>query len=341
LVRLSLPVFPRVHCVSLSAALLTRPQAMGGSVLGLYTPLRLTPARIPLVSAHIPLRFKAGSNERRVELANLCTGTALQGMPNSLRVAPGPPGDRSLVSGIGLSLASIGRLATLTVYARDRFGNNVSAQSSLPHQWFFYSNATKHAAAVDCLRNLSNTPWCTSGQYSTSALILASGAWATDDLSNDSRYAISYKATISGHYSHLVQAFAPGGLQAHYFAGLSYVGPGIRSRIDPQVSFVWARAQDEVTTQVMVPIAIRWTGLLRPQRNESFTLILRSSGGTMSRGASAEGNGSARVWLQGRLVLSLPGAPEEQHARVDVLGNQLVCSPFSVSVLRSWLKRRL
>lgn len=95
---------------------------MGGSVLGLYTPLRLTPARIPLVSAHIPLRFKAGSNERRVELANLCTGTALQGMPNSLRVAPGPPGDRSLVSGIGLSLASIGRLATLTVYARDRFG---------------------------------------------------------------------------------------------------------------------------------------------------------------------------------------------------------------------------
>ena len=318
---------------------------MGGSVLGLYTPLRLTPARIPLVSAHIPLRFKAGSNERRVELANLCTGTALQGMPNSLRVAPGPPGDRSLVSGIGLSLASIGRLATLTVYARDRFGNNVSAQSSLPHQWFFYSNATKHAAAVDCLRNpannLTNTPWCTSGQYSTSALILASGAWATDDLSNDSRYAISYKATISGHYSHLVQAFAPGGLQAHYFAGLSYVGAGIRSRIDPQVSFVWARAQDEVTTQVMVPIAIRWTGLLRPQRNESFTLILCSSGGTMSRGASAEGNGSARVWLQGRLVLSLPGAPEEQHARVDVLGNQLVCSPFSVSVLRSWLKRRL
>ena len=271
-----------------------------------------------------------------MELANLCTGTALQGMPNSLRVAPGPPGDRSLVSGIGLSLASIGPLATFTVYVKDRFGNNVSAQDSLPHQWLFYSNATKHAAAVDCLRNpannLTNTPSCTSGQYSTSALILASGAWAMDYMSNDSQYAISYKATISGHYSHLVQAFAPGGLQAHYFAGLSYVGPGIRSRIDPQVSFVWARAQDEVTTQVMVPIAIRWTGLLRPQRNESFTLILRSSGGSGSRGASAEGSGSARVWLQGRLVLSLPGDPEEQHARVEVLGNQLVCSPLSVSV---------
>lgn len=300
------------------------------------TSLDHTITRMTRVSA-VANRFKGGSRAKQVGLAHLCTGAAIAGMPSSLLVAPGPPGDRSLVRGSGLSLASVGLLATLTVYARDRFGNNVSSASSLTHAWLFYSNATKHAAAVECLlppaasgaANRTTSLWCTSGQYLTSAHILAAGAWSTQ---HTSQYAISYVPTISGHYSHRVQAFAPGGLQAHYFAGLSYVGPSIRARVDPELSFAWARQQDEVTAQENVPMSIRWTGLLRPEKNETLTLILRSSGGPASR-TSAEGSGRARVYVQGKLVLFLPGAPQEEHARVSILGNQFVSLRPFVSVM--------
>jgi len=87
-------------------------------------------------------------------------------------------------------------------------------------------------------------------------------------------------------------------------------------------------------------ITIQRTGLLRPSRNETYTLILRSSGGPTSsstvtthespiegeggRGGGGRregGGGAAHVWVQGRRVLSVMGAEDEVEARAEIEGN--------------------
>ena len=146
------------------------------------------------------------------------------------------------------------------------------------------------------------------------------------------QHRLSYTATISAQYVHLVQAFRPGGLQGQYFAGTSFVGPALAARVDPELAFSW---QDgDVTPQAHVPLSVRWTGVLWPALNETYTLILRSSagipgggGGGVERagvGGNARSEGGARVWLQGKLVMQLSGGTEEEEARVDLLGNRWV-----------------
>ena len=127
-------------------------------------------------------------------------------------------------------------------------------------------------------------------------------------------------------------------LQGVYFAGSAFVAPSLLTRIDPRLALRWARSTDEVVgTGQAIPISIRWTGLLHPANNETFTLILRAAAGNTEGGGwdgapsgDAKGNrqeavmGSARVWLQGQLVLSLPGALSQEEARADVIGNTKV-----------------
>jgi len=163
--------------------------------------------------------FKGGMQPAAVPLHAMCT-ISLVPTPTALTVEPALPGDLSRARGAGLTLASIGKLASFTILARDRFGNNVSSSSSSssPH-FFFYSNATMHLAMLECVLQKALHPHelcnasarsCTTGQYYTRAHVLGRGRW---EGGGSSLYSMSMVATMSGNYSHVVQAFQPGGLQ--------------------------------------------------------------------------------------------------------------------------------
>ena len=87
-----------------------------------------------------------------------------------------------------------------------------------------------------------------------------------------------------------------------------------------------------MTTIAGLPLSVRWTGALLPALNETYTLILKSSGnsqvGESGGGGNAAGQSNdenvsaARVWLQGKLVMKLEGVTEEEEARFDLVGNR-------------------
>lgn len=275
--------------------------------------------------------FKTNSSPSHIPAARMCSGQPILGSPTNLLVAPALPGDRSEALGQGLTLASVGRLASFTIYARDRYGNNVSF-SEANDSILFYSNGTTHAAALSCTfqNNSSNDSRASkntstkdvgcqpsSGAFNGDEFLFNSGTWYATAEGNGftSQYVISYKATRSGSYSHLVQAFRRGGLQGNYYAGRKFEGPSLLTRRDRIIAFAWAR--DDVSSREReVTLSVRWTGLLQAALNETYTLILRSSGGGGELG-------DARVFLQGRLLMQTAEEDGEREARCEIEGNTL------------------
>jgi hypothetical protein len=283
-----------------------------------------------LTDTLVPQWYRAGFSPQEVPAAAFCSGAPILNSPISLTVAAARPGDASTAHGTALTLASVGIAASFSVVARDAFGNNASSDPSRGYIWL--SNATLHPAALQCLTfnsTASNASApapgvCSAGFFDTSAHVYASERAGSQSLL-PMQHRLSYTATISAHYSHLVQAFQPGGLRAQYYAGDNFEGPPLVSRVDEELEFSWL--EEDVTTHAGLPLSVRWSGVLLPDLNESYTLTLRASGGSHARGVGGQDGrdvGGARVWLQGKLAMELEGstARELRETRVEIAGNR-------------------
>jgi len=152
----------------------------------------------------------------------------------------------SIVTGDGLTKATAGIQASMTITSKDSFGN----QRQLNEDSFFVRLLGPTQA-----HNLQPMP--------------------VSSLPGD--YSITYVTTESGSYAVDVKRAIPGGLLGEYFNNMWLLGTPADTNIDSVVSFDWKtgavtpRASDQTILTGSDYMSVRWSGLFKPVFSDTYT----------------------------------------------------------------------